>query len=595
MGLFFFFFFVLCFNFCQGRLGEISNLSMGKVGCTFPYFLMMHQETHMAANPRARRMSGEEIKVVFASSLGTVFEWYNFYLYGSLAEIISKQFFSGVSDTAAFIIALMAFAVGFAVRPFGAVFFGRMGDVVGRKHTFLITIMIMGLSTFIVGLLPTYASIGIAAPMILVALRLLQGLAMGGEYGGAATYVAEYAPQGRRGLYTAWIQTTASLGLLLSLLVIFAVRHWVGEAAFVVWGWRLPFMMSVFLLGISVWIRMQLSESPIFMQMKEAGKSSKAPFKESFREWKNLKLVLIALFGLTAGQAVVWYTGQFYALFFLTQNLKVDNVTANFLVGLSLILATPFFVFFGTLSDRIGRKPIIMAGFLLAALMYMPLFKMLTHYANPALERALRESPVVVMADPDNCTFQFNPIGTKKFTNSCDIAKNYLSKMGVNYTNDVMPRGAIASIRIGDRVITAYDGKDVMDLRERSLAFNRVVSESLQAAGYPARANPYEINQFMLVVILFVLVLLVTMVYGPIAAMLVEMFPTRIRYTSMSLPYHIGNGWFGGFLPTIAFAMVAARGDIYQGLWYPIGIALVTFAVGMVFVKETKDVDLAAD
>ncbi|TDR30903.1 MFS transporter [Hydromonas duriensis] len=542
-----------------------------------------------------RQLTSEQKKVVFASSLGTVFEWYDFYLYGSLASIISKQFFSGVNDAAAFIIALLAFSVGFAVRPLGAIIFGRLGDMVGRKHTFLITILIMGLSTFIVGLLPPYASIGIAAPIVLIGLRFLQGLALGGEYGGAVTYVAEYAPTRRRGLYTSWIQTTATMGLLLSLVVILLVRMLVGAEAFDEWGWRIPFLMSIALLGISVWIRMQLSESPTYLAMKAEGRTSKAPIKESFGQWKNLKLVLIALFGLTAGQGVIWYTGQFYALFFLTQNLKVDNGTANLLVGVSLVLAMPFFLFFGALSDRIGRKPIIMVGCLLAVILYFPLFKLLTHYANPTLERAQSSSPVVVMANPDECSFQFNLVDTKPLTTSCDIAKNYLSRKGINYTNEAIPAGMVASIKIGERIIPAYDANDLKVQKERALAFVRVVDESLQAAGYPNRANPFEINKLMVVVILFILVLLVTMVYGPIAAMLVEMFPTPIRYTSMSLPYHIGNGWFGGFLPAIAFAMVAAHGDIYQGLWYPIGVALMTFVIGMFFLKETKGVDVGAN
>ena len=541
----------------------------------------------------SHRMTREEKKVIFASSLGTVFEWYDFYLYGSLATIISKQFFSGVNDKVAFIFALMAFAAGFAVRPFGAIFFGRLGDLVGRKSTFLVTMLIMGLSTFIVGLLPSYAKIGIAAPIILLVLRLLQGLALGGEYGGAAIYVAEHAPVGRRGFYTSWIQTTATIGLLLSLLVILAVRSSLGEDAFAVWGWRIPFLLSIVLLALSVWMRMQLSESPVFKQMKDAGKTSQAPLTESFVRWKNLRLVLIALFGLTAGQGVVWYTGQFYALFFLTQTLKVDSNTASILMVFALLLATPLFVFFGALSDRIGRKSIVLTGCLLAALTYFPLFKALTHFANPALEIALRQSPIVVVADSAECHFQLNLIGNSKFASSCDIAKNYLSKAGINYTNQDAPVGTVARILIGDKTILSYDGT-APDARVQNMAFNRLLGDALRNAGYPAKANLEEVNQPMVVLILFALAFYVTMVYGPIAAMLVEMFPAKIRYTSMSLPYHIGNGWFGGFLPTIAFAMVAAQGDIYNGLWYPIVIALMTFVVGLLWVSERKNIDISS-
>jgi len=529
--------------------------------------------------------------VVFASSLGTVFEWYDFYLYGSLAAIISKQFFSGVNPTAAFIFALMAFAAGFAVRPFGAIFFGRLGDLVGRKYTFLITISIMGVSTFIVGLLPSYASIGIAAPIILVGLRLLQGLALGGEYGGAATYVAEHAPAGKRGLHTSWIQTTATLGLFLSLLVILGTRYFLGEEAFADWGWRVPFLISLLLLLVSVWIRLKLSESPTFQKMKDEGKGSKAPLTESFGKWSNLKIVLLALFGLTAGQAVVWYTGQFYALFFLTQSLKVDAVTANLLIALSLAIGTPCFILFGWLSDKIGRKRIIMAGCLLAVFTYFPVFQQITHYANPALEAAQATAPVTVVADPDSCSFQFNPVGTSKFLTSCDIAKSFLAKGSVNYANEVAPAGTVAQIKIGDTVIDSFEGAGLPaeEMKAKTEAFTTAMSAAVTAAGYPAKADPAQMNKTMVTVLLVYLVILVTMVYGPIAAMLVELFPTRIRYTSMSLPYHIGNGWFGGFLPTVSFAMVAASGDIYYGLWYPIAIAAMTFVVGIFFIHETKD------
>ena len=544
--------------------------------------------------PAPRPMSKEERKVIFASSLGTVFEWYDFYLYGSLAAIIASHFFSGVNPTAAFIFALMAFAAGFAVRPFGALVFGRLGDLVGRKHTFLITIMIMGLSTFLVGILPSYDSIGVAAPTMLIALRLLQGLALGGEYGGAATYVAEHAPQGKRGAYTSWIQTTATLGLFLSLLVILGVRTGIGEDAFKAWGWRIPFLVSVVLLGVSVWIRLQLNESPAFKRMKEEGKTSKAPIKESFGEWGNLKIVLLALFGLTAGQAVVWYAGQFYALFFLTQTLKVEANSANILIAIALLIGTPCFVIFGTLSDKIGRKVIIMGGCLIAALTYFPVFKAITHYANPALEAAQASAPVVVIADPAACSFQFNPVGTSAFTSSCDVVKSFMARNSVNYKNEAAPAGAVAKVKIGDQEFTSFEGTGMPkpEFVKKSADLDKLMTAAIRAHGYPPNADPAKMNSFMVVVLLTFLIVLVTMVYGPIAAMLVEMFPTKIRYTSMSLPYHIGNGWFGGFLPTVSFAIVAATGNIYDGLWYPIIIAVMTLVVGTLFIKETKDVDI---
>jgi len=529
-------------------------------------------------------------QVIVASSLGTIFEWYDFYLYGSLAGIIGAQFFSGVNPTAGFIFALLAFAAGFAVRPFGALVFGRLGDLVGRKHTFLVTILLMGVSTFIVGILPSYAQIGIAAPIILILLRLLQGLALGGEYGGAATYVAEHAPPGERGSYTSWIQTTATMGLFLSLLVITTCRVVLGAEAFAAWGWRIPFLVSLVLLGISVWIRLALEESPVFKAMKAEGTTSKAPIKESFGSWPNLRVVLIALFGLTAGQAVVWYTGQFYTLFFLTQTLKVDLQTGNVLVAVSLLLGTPFFVIFGKLSDRIGRKPVILAGCALAALTYFPLFRALTHYANPALEAAQATAPVVVVADPAQCSVQFNPVGTSAFTSSCDVAKAALVKRGIPYRNQSGTGSAL--VRIGMSEIPAYDATVADSVTKAT--FDATLTATLAEAAYPAKADPDRIDTPMVVLILWILVLYVTLVYGPIAAMLVEMFPTRIRYTSMSLPYHIGNGWFGGFLPTTSFAIVAATGDIYSGLWYPVIIATLTLIVGAIFVRETKDVDLAA-
>jgi MFS family permease len=542
-------------------------------------------------------MTAEERKVIFASSLGTVFEWYDFYLYGSLAAIIAKQFFAGTDPNTAFIFALLAFAAGFIVRPFGALVFGRLGDMIGRKYTFLVTILIMGVSTFIVGLLPNYATIGIAAPIILITLRILQGLALGGEYGGAATYVAEHAPHGKRGAFTAWIQTTATLGLFLSLMVILGTRTAIGEAAFADWGWRVPFLVSVFLLAISVWIRLSMNESPAFAKMKAEGKTSKAPLSESFGQWKNLKIVILALVGLTAGQAVVWYTGQFYALFFMTQTLKVDGATANLLIAASLVIGTPFFIIFGSLSDKIGRKPIILGGCLIAALTYFPIFHALTHYANPALENAIKNAPVVVTADPKDCQFQFNPTGTKKFSSSCDIVKAKLAAASVNYSNAEAAPGTPATVKIGDTVLESYSaaGLSKEEAAAKEKAFSTSLADAIKKAGYPTKADPAQMNKGMVLALLTLLVIYVTMVYGPIAAMLVEMFPTRIRYTSMSLPYHIGNGWFGGLLPTTAFALVAFKGDIYYGLWYPIIIALVTVVIGMIFVKETKDRDIYAN
>ncbi|KQM84783.1 MFS transporter [Sphingomonas sp. Leaf22] len=528
--------------------------------------------------------------VIAASSLGTVFEWYDFYLYGLLATYISKQFFSGVNETTGFILALGAFAAGFAVRPFGALVFGRIGDLVGRKNTFLVTMGIMGLSTFAVGLLPSYASIGVAAPVILVALRILQGLALGGEYGGAATYVAEHAPDGKRGLYTSFIQTTATMGLFAALLVVIGFRTLLGEETFGGFGWRLPFLVSILLLAVSMWIRLQLSESPVFLKMKEEGKTSKAPLTEAFLRWPNLKLVLIALFGAAMGQAVVWYTGQFYVLFFLEKMMKVDGATVNVLLAISLALGTPFFVFFGWLSDKIGRKWIIMAGCALAALTYFPLFGALTNAANPALAAAQAASPVRVTAHDDDCSVQFDPIGRNKFdAKSCDIAKSYLAKNGISYTNVEAPAGTIASVAVGNRMLVAPNPAEVTGPARAAAitAYQGEVAAALAEAGYPAKADPAAIDKPLVILILWFMVLLVTMVYGPIAALLVELFPSRIRYTSMSLPYHIGNGWFGGFLPTTAFAMVAATGDIYYGLWYPVVLAVVTLVLGVLFLPET--------
>ncbi|MDQ1260479.1 MAG: hypothetical protein QG643_2304 [Pseudomonadota bacterium] len=577
-------------------------------------------------------MTAEEKKVIFASSLGTVFEWYDFYLYGSLAAIIAKQFFSGLDEGSAFIFALLAFAAGFIVRPFGALVFGRLGDMIGRKYTFLVTILIMGISTFIVGILPNYASIGVAAPIILICLRMLQGLALGGEYGGAATYVAEHAPHGKRGAYTSWIQTTATLGLFLSLMVILGTRTAIGEAAFADWGWRVPFVVSILLLAVSVYIRLSMNESPAFQKMKSEGKTSKAPLTESFGQWKNLKIVILALVGLTAGQAVVWYSGQFYALFFLTQALKVDGATANIMVAISLVIGTPFFIVFGALSDKIGRKPIILAGCLLAAVTYFPVFRALTEAANPDLAKAQAAAKVTVTADPAECSFQFNPTGTKKFTSSCDIAKQQLAGRSVSYDNVVAAAGTPAIIKVGETVVpvkytpemvaeakakaearlaelnaaatkdaAAIEAatKSVKDLGNEKTAGSTLLASNLgaalKAAGYPAKADMAKFDKVKVIIILTYLVILVTMVYGPIAAMLVEMFPTRIRYTSMSLPYHIGNGWFGGLLPTTAFAIVAQTGNMYNGLWYPIIIAGATVVIGGLFIKETKDVDIYAN
>ncbi|WP_199226697.1 MFS transporter [Acidovorax sp. HMWF029] len=552
-------------------------------------------------HPAPRPMSAEERKVIFASSLGTVFEWYDFYLYGSLAAIIAKQFFSGLDPQAAFIFALLAFAAGFIVRPFGALVFGRLGDMIGRKYTFLVTILLMGASTFIVGILPNYATIGVAAPIILIVLRMLQGLALGGEYGGAATYVAEHSPHGRRGAYTAWIQTTATLGLFLSLMVILGTRTIIGEAAFADWGWRVPFILSIVMLGISVYIRLSMNESPAFQKMKAEGKTSKAPLTEAFGQWKNMKIVLLALFGLVAGQAVVWYSGQFYALFFLTSVLRVDGATANILVALSLLIGTPFFVIFGTLSDKIGRKPIILAGMALAVVTYFPLFSMLTNAANPDLAAAQAKNKIVVTAPAGDCSFQGNPVAREiDFTKSCDIAKRFLAQNSVSYENVTATAAGPSTVTIGDKVIAAPTAKVVNSkFDEESVksiaAFKKEVSEALKAAGYPSKADPAKMDKVMIVVILTILVIYVTMVYGPIAAMLVEMFPTRIRYTSMSLPYHIGNGWFGGLMPTIAFAMVAQNGNMYHGLWYPVVIASATFVIGLIFVRETKNNDIYAN
>jgi hypothetical protein len=534
-------------------------------------------------------MTAEERMVIFASSLGTVFEWYDFYIYGTLAPILAAQFFAGVNPSAAFIFTLLAFAAGFAVRPFGALFFGRLGDLIGRKYTFLITMTLMGLGTFCIGLLPNYASWGIAAPITLIGLRLFQGLALGGEYGGAAIYVAEHAPKNKRGYYTSWIQTTATVGLFMALLVVLGLRTWMGEPAFagngsLTDGWRIPFLLSAILLAVSIWIRLKLNESPVFLRMKAAGTGSKRPLTEAFGQWSNLKIAILALLGATAGEAVVWYGGQFYALFFLTQTLKVPAVNAQIMIAIGLLLGTPFFVLFGWLSDKIGRKPIILTGFLLAALTYFPIFKAITHFANPALEAALASSPVTVIADPSECSFQLKLTGTETFTTSCDIAKSALVSRSVNYDNQDAPQGTVAQVKIGEQVIPANTPN-----------FPAVLGQAITTHGYPAVADTSKINYPMTVLLLTVLVIYVTLVYAPIAAWLVELFPTRIRYSGLSLPYHIGNGWFGGFLPATAFAIVAATGNIYSGLWYPIIIACMSLVIGFLFLPETKDVDITKD
>jgi MFS family permease len=538
--------------------------------------------TTMAVNvPSTGGMTSEQRLVIFASSLGTVFEWYDFYIYGTLGVFLAKYFFSNVPANVGFIFALLAFAAGFAVRPFGALIFGRFGDMIGRKYTFLVTMTLMGLGTFFIGLIPSYATWGIAAPVVLIALRLVQGLALGGEYGGAAIYVAEHAPANKRGYYTSWIQTTATLGLFMALLLILGIRTAMGEQEFGDWGWRIPFLLSAILLGVSLWIRLKLSESPLFQRMVDEGKQSKRPLSEAFGQWSNLKIAILALFGATAGEAVVWYGGQFYALFFLTQTLKVPGATAQIMIAIALLIGTPGFILFGILSDKIGRKPIMLAGFALAAVTYFYIFQGITHFANPKLETALAAAPVTVTADPAECSFQFKATGTEKFTTGCDVIKAALVGLSVNYENVGAPAGTVASVKVGDQVIAANTPDAA-----------KAIAAAIKSHGYPASADTNDINYPMTVLLLVILVVYVTMVYGPIAAWLVELFPTRIRYSGLSLPYHIGNGWFGGFLPATVFAIVAATGNIYSGLWYPIVIASMSFVVALIFLPETKDRDI---
>jgi MFS family permease len=548
----------------------------------------------------AGKFTYAEKKIIAASCVGTVFEWYDFMVFGALAPVIAKQFFAKADPTMGLIFALLAFAAGFLVRPLGALVFGRLGDLVGRKYTFLITIIVMGAATFLIGLLPNYDAIGMAAPIILIALRLVQGLAVGGEYGGAAIYIAEHAPAGRSGEFTAWIQTTGTLAFLMSLLVILGTRTAVGEAAFAGWGWRVPFLLSIILLAVSIWIRLSMHESPVFAKMKAEGRASRAPLAEAFGDWGNVKRMLVVLFGVMAGVSTVWYASQFYALLFLTQTLKVDGATANLLVCIALVFATPLYLVFGSLSDRIGRKPIMLGGMLLAALTFVPIFKALTHYANPALEAALARAPVVVSADPADCQFQFNLTGTKRFTSSCDILKAKLVAASVNFTSQAAPSGSIASAKIGERVLSSFDAKGLPkgEIEEKSDTLAKDLAAATQAAGYPAKADPARINRPMIVLLVFVMVVFTTMAYGPVAAAMVEMFPPRIRYSSLSFPYHIGAGWFGGLMPSAGFAMVAYRGDIYFGLWYPIVLGVATAVIGWIFILESKaaevEVPLAA-
>ena len=534
--------------------------------------------------------------VILGASAGTVFEWYDFYLYGSLASVITRQFFSGVNETTGYIFALLAFASGFAVRPFGAALFGRLGDLWGRKNTFLVTMLLMGVSTFAVGLLPAYRTAGLVAPLALVGLRLLQGLAIGGEYGGAAVYVAEHAPPGKRGLYGGWIQTTASLGLILSLLVIMAARRGLGEDTFQAWGWRIPFLVSAGLLGVSLWIRLKLDESPVFKRMVTEGRAATRPLREALADKANRRRMLTALFGLHAGQGAIWYTSQFYGLFFLERMLKVEGATANWLVAGALMIGTPIFVLSGWLSDKVGRKPVMLAGFLLAVVGAFPLFHELTHAANPALAAAAARTPVIVASAPKDCSLQFDPVGQARFDSPCDIAKGALASAGAPYRNTPLPDGRIAEVRIGATVIPSFAGKGLTpaELAARQAAWRAGLSTALVRAGYPAKADPKGVNPPLVVAVLAVLMLSVALTCGPIPATVAEMYPARVRYTSMSLPFHLGNGWFGGFMPTVAFALVAASGDIYAGLWYPVVIGTMSLIISLVFLPETRHADINA-
>jgi MFS family permease len=539
-------------------------------------------------------MTSEERRVIIASSTGTVFEWYDFYLAGALAANVNKAFFSGVNETAGFIFVLLGFAAGFAVRPFGALLFGRLGDIVGRKYTFLVTMLVMGASTFLIGVTPSYDAIGIAAPILFVACRLLQGLALGGEYGGAAIYVAEHAPHGRRGFYTSWVQTTASVGLLTSLVVILGLRMSMPPQAFDEYGWRLPFLISIVLLAVSIWIRLRLNESPAFRKMKAEGVASKSPLREAFGRWENIKISLIALFGATAGQAVVWYTGQFYALFFLTQTLKVDDTTASVLIALALLLGAPFFILFGWLSDRIGRKWIMMVGCILATISYFPLFHQLAETANPNLLKAHAAVKITVSADPDMCGAMFDPLGTRRFTQACDVARRALADNSLKYEHVNAPKGAPTIVTIGGVTTPVDDAFPVAALKAAEAAGYPEVGDASILKAQSLAAVFGDMRAMKALGVLFIVVLFVTMVYGPIAALLIELFPTRIRYSGMSLPYHVGNGWFGGFLAPVAFAIVAATGDIFAGIWYPVVVAALTFVIGMLFLPETKNRDIYA-
>jgi MFS family permease len=544
----------------------------------------------------AGRTAREEIKLIAASSVGSIFEWFDFFLYGSLAVIISRNFFSSVNESTAFILALMAFAAGFAVRPFGAVVFGFLGDIWGRKNTFIVTLAVMGAATFGVGLLPTYRQIGAAAPWILVILRMLQGLSIGGVYGGAATYVAEHVDPARRGFFTSWLQITPAGAMALSLIVIFGTRSFTGETAFADWGWRVPFLLSSLLLGVTIWIQLKLSESPVYLKMKAAGKTSVRPWADAFGNWRNVRLVLIALFGAMIGQAVVWYTAQFYVLFFLERVLKLDGAVTNLLVAAAIFISTPLYIFFGWLSDRVGRRPLVLAACLLAALTYYPLFKALTYAVNPQLSRAVAGAPVSVAADPKDCSFQFDPIGRAKFATSCDIVRSYLARAGVTYDTVDAPAGAIAEMRVGTRRLTSFRGERLgsKELSARRADWEKEAKVLVSEAGYPVSADVGKANIPLAILVLLAIMTSAAMVYGPMAALLTELFPAKVRYTSLSLPYHLGNGWFGGFLPTVAFAIVAATGNIYSGLWYPLFFAALTFVVGICFLPETKGADLRA-